>query len=84
MPELPPNAKPGSANGLCQPLTTSYGLGPDGPVIVAGVWASSVGTPAASASSAADVTTVFIITVIPAVCSFISTILRLSVAKTLE
>ena len=30
-PELPPNAKPGSANGVCQPRTTSYGDGPMGP-----------------------------------------------------
>ena len=30
-PELPPNAKPSLANGLCQPSTTSYGLGPMGP-----------------------------------------------------
>ena len=30
-PELPPKAKPAAANGLCQPETTSYGLGPTGP-----------------------------------------------------
>ena len=36
-PELPPNAKPGSANGLCQPRTTSYGLGPTGPEMTPGV-----------------------------------------------
>jgi len=32
---FPPNAKPGFANGLCQPRTTSYGLGPVGPAIIA-------------------------------------------------
>src|SRR5262245_55058353 len=34
-PELPPKANPGSANGLCQPRTMSYGLGPTGPEITA-------------------------------------------------
>src|SRR3954464_8818805 len=55
-PELPPNAKPGSANGLCQPRTMSYGLGPTGPEITPGVdWASSAVAPSTSASIEANV-----------------------------
>ena len=58
-PEFPPNAKPGSANGLCHPRTTSYGLAPTGPEITAfeGV----------CASSAAEIDTATIVIVIPTV-----------------
>src|SRR5258707_14216757 len=44
-PELPPKVNPGAGNGLCQPRTMSYGLGPTGPEITPGVdCASSVVT----------------------------------------
>src|SRR5262249_50341664 len=54
-PELPPNAKPAFANGLCQNLTTSYGLGPTGPettasVVCATITVLNVNAPADSAS----------------------------------
>src|SRR6185436_12551139 len=53
-PELPPNVKPGSENGLCQARTMSYGLGPTGPEITPGVdCASRVVTLATSARRAA-------------------------------
>jgi hypothetical protein len=62
-PELPPNVKPGSENGLCQPRTISYGLGPTGPEMTPGMdCASSCGTVATSARSAATVARILIVT----------------------
>src|SRR3954467_5569949 len=53
-PELPPKVNPGAENGLCHARTMSYGLGPTGPAITPGAdWASSVVTPATSATRVA-------------------------------